>query len=510
MSYPWGIIYTFFVRRIAKMNELTLELSHIRNITHGKLTLPISKGIYCLAGRNGTGKSTIMSCLAQSIYASSLNILDTADYNENSYVKFSYNNRTTTWTYSPFYTKWHSDANVHNRIRFNGMYEGSLFYGTRFKDSLFVDSLLKEKKLQVSDIFDADTYIKENLSFILHGNKSYYSNLKRIRNKHIAETLKLQNTPYFQDVNGNLISQYRMSSGECLLISLLHFIYNALIRRSLPANEPVLMLVDEIELALHPVAVSRLIDLLYEIIEEHDNLTVLLTSHSPEVIRKIDPNNLFMLEPSETTDYSFQVINPCYPSYAIRDVYIHDGFDAIILVEDLLAKYVVDAVIKKERLNTSRLINILPVGGWENVLKFQNEVYLSNTFGIGSKIFSVLDGDIKNEVPSKYKKISKLFLPIASIEKYLYKIITTNYNLNLKKEINDYFFNIESLDYILADYFKNYVNNDNDGKTLYKELRKNLSKRNISEDSFIKELCNIIIKYEDFGKFENDIKKFLA
>ena len=273
------------------MNELTLELSHIRNISNGKLTLPICKGIYCLAGRNGTGKSTIMSCLAQSIYASSLNILDTADYNEDSYVKFSYNNHTTTWTYSPFYAKWHSDANVHNRIRFNGMYEGSLFYGTRFKDSLFVDSLLKENKLQVSDIVDADTYIKENLSFILHGNKSYYSNLKRIRNKHIAENLKLQNTPYFQDVNGNLISQYRLSSGECLLISLLHFIYNALIRRSLPANEPVLMLVDEIELALHPVAVSRLIDLLYEIIEEHDNLTVLLTSHSPEVIRKIEPNN---------------------------------------------------------------------------------------------------------------------------------------------------------------------------------------------------------------------------
>ena len=122
----------------------------------------------------------------------------------------------------------------------------------------------------------------------------------------------------------------------------------------------------------------------------------------------------------------------------------------------------------------------------------------------------MLDGDIKNEVPSKYNKISKLFLPIASIEKYLYKIITTNYNPSLKKEINDYFFNIESLDYILADYFKNSVKKDNDGKTLYNELRRNLSKRNISEDSFIKELCNIIMKYEDFSKFTSDIKKFLS
>lgn len=96
-----------------------------------------------------------------------------------------------------------------------------------------------------------------------------------------------------------------MSSGECLLVSLLHFIYNALIRRSLPVNEPVLMLIDEIELALHPVAVSRLIDLLNNIIKEHDNLTVVLTSHSPEVIRKISPNNLFMMEVDEKIQLNF-------------------------------------------------------------------------------------------------------------------------------------------------------------------------------------------------------------
>lgn len=100
-----------------------------------------------------------------------------------------------------------------------------------------------------TDIADADDYVKENLSFILHGNYDYYQNLKRIRNKNIAKDLGLKNTPYFIQVrNGRLISQYRMSSGECLLISLLHFIYNALIRRSLPLDKPILMLVDEIEL----------------------------------------------------------------------------------------------------------------------------------------------------------------------------------------------------------------------------------------------------------------------
>ena len=77
------------------------------------------------------------------------------------------------------------------------------------------------------------------------------------------------------------------------------------------------------------------------------------------------------------------------------EMYIHDGFDYIILVEDVLAKYIVDTTIKKLGLNSSKLINILPIGGWENVLKFQREVNMTNTFGIGTKVFSILDGDIQ-------------------------------------------------------------------------------------------------------------------
>ena len=109
--------------------------------------------------------------------------------------------------------------------------------------------------------------------------------------------------------------------------------------------------------------------MLNNIIKEHANLTVVLTSHSPEVIRKISPNNLFMMEIDEKNTIEFY--SPCYPSYAIRDVYMHSGFDCVILVEDLLAKYVVEKVIQQKSLNSGKLINVLPVGGWENVLKFQ-------------------------------------------------------------------------------------------------------------------------------------------
>ena len=487
------------------MGNLRVEIHHIKNINNGVLEFPIGHGIYCLAGSNGCGKSTVMSCLAQSVFSSSLNKLNNEDFSQDSYVKFSYGTMETIWSYNFSQHNWKSNVPMPNRIHFNGMYEGSLFYGTRFNDSLVVDNLVKTGAISLYSIIDADEYIKQKLSFILHGDLSHYQSLKRIRNKNIDQKANLKNTPYFQVFNNSLVSQYRMSSGECLLISLLHFIYNAVIRRSLPVNQPILMLIDEIELALHPVAISRLIDLLYEIIKEHSNLTVILTSHSPEVIHKINPNNLFVIE--HTLNNDLDVINPCYPSYAIRDVYIHDGFDYVILVEDTLAKYIVDTIIKKSKLNTSKLINILPIGGWENVLKFQHEANVTNTFGIGTKIFSILDGDIQNDVSKVYKAFSKLFLPIESIEKYLLKVVTDPSYKQIKKEINDYFFSIESLDSILADYYKD---GDSNGKQLYQKLRANLEKGRISEDAFIKDLCSIIMKYTDFKSFESSLTSLLS
>ncbi len=136
---------------------------------------------------------------------------------------------------------------------------------------------------------DADDYIIEQLGYVLHGDKKYYktSKIVRIINRQTVKKMGLSETPYFMITeNGNLVSQYSMSSGESLMLSLLHFIYNSIIRRSLDIKQPALMLIDEIEVALHPIAVSRLLDLLSELALERSNLTVYVTSHSPEVIRK--------------------------------------------------------------------------------------------------------------------------------------------------------------------------------------------------------------------------------
>lgn len=153
--------------------DLKIKINNIKNIQTCELSLPIEKGVYCLVGANGCGKSTVLSCLAQSVFSSSLQKnLSELDYTRESYVEFFYNGKSTVWHVKN--GSWESDCKIDNRIHFSGMYEGSLFYGTRFADSLIIDDLVKKSIISTAQIVDADEYVKNQLSFILHGDLSDY------------------------------------------------------------------------------------------------------------------------------------------------------------------------------------------------------------------------------------------------------------------------------------------------------------------------------------------------
>jgi hypothetical protein len=310
---------------------------------------------------------------------------------------------------------------------------------------------------------------------------------------------------------GGLISQYRMSSGECLLLSLLHFIHNAIIRKGLPNDAPVLMLLDEIELALHPVAVLRFFQLLSKLVDQYPNITVVLTTHAPEAIRKIRPSNMLKLE---NENGIVNVVSPCYPSYAIRDMYTHDKYDYVILCEDKLAKNLIERLMKQSiKMSMSKLVCVIPVGGWENVLKLQNEINRNNLMGIGTIVFSVLDGDIVNECNQKgYGSMSKLFLPIPSVEKYLYNIIYYKNYKNLKKIINDKYFQVDSLDAIIYKYHLDHstLPKHNPEKSFYRYLVKDLEYRGISEDVFISYLCDEISTTDKLDGFLSQLEQKLS
>ena len=487
------------------MDTLKVSIEKIKNIETASFEIPLENGVYSLVGANGCGKSTVLLSVAQLISKHYLGTLKKEDYQQNSKITYTLDNTTDTWTadHNGF---WKSDI-FPNTIKLNGLYEGSLFYGTRFNDSRKIDEYLAKGRLKQNDIVPADQYVIKKLSYILQGDYEHYATLHRVKNKYITQQIDVNNTPYFIKVNDKLISQYRMSSGECLLISLLHFIYNSIIRKSLPAGQKILVLIDEIELALHPIAVSRLIELLYELAEKHKNLTVILTSHSPEVIRKIKPANLYKVINSKG---NLTLESNCYPSYLIRDVYRHDGFDFLLLVEDDLTKNVIEKILLTNNLKSGKLIHIVPVGGWKNVLELHKDLLSWNVLGLGKQVISILDGDIYDNVTAEYKDIKKLFLPIKSIEKYLYKVIIEEPDNKIIRILNDNYFTIKSIENLTKEYKVKYPTTpSHPEKKLYFRLQKDLEKRKISEEYFINNFCDDLMRHVDFTDFIENIKKCL-
>lgn len=483
------------------MDKLQVLIHNIRCIKNAQFELPFDNGIYTFVGANGSGKSTLILCLAQLMMKQVENLTD--GYNDDSFVHLQIGNleqlckrKNNHWV-----------RTLNTLPKFNGLYEGSLFYGTRFEDSTIIEEKIAKNEILQSEISDADIYMKDRLSFILHGDTNHYRNLKRIKNRYIASSHNIKNLPYFNEVDGHLISQYRMSSGECLLISLMHFLYNSIVRRSLPVDQKALVLIDELELALHPIAVMRLMDYLKELSQNHSNLVVYLSTHSPEVIKTMRPKNLFRVN---NQNGIVTLEQNCYPSYLIRDLYSNVSPDFLLLVEDELAQLVVNHILCDGSMRSNKLIHCIPVGGWQNVLDLHHELYSKKVLGNVTKIISILDGDIANQMSKQQKQLPHLLLPIPSVEKFLYAVIKDNSNPVLRRIINDKYFIVDSLDSVVSAYNNETLNGkrDND-KNFYEVLCKQLKQIGTSEEIFINGLCDEIIHSVDFSRFKQSLLAIL-
>lgn len=482
--------------------NLTVSIKNIRNIKQADITLPFDNGIYALVGANGSGKSTLMECMSFLLSKKKSKFLFGSN-TESSISFVAENNPSFQWTFD----KDGQGIEPADRTIYRGLYEGSLFYGTRFEDSRVIDKKISADPLFYTNITDADDYVKEKLSFILHGDTDHYKTLKRIKNRATANEMGLNNLPYFIESETTLISQYRMSSGECLLISLLHFLYNSIERRSMPVDQKALVLIDELELALHPVAVHRLLMFLGDLIKEHDNLVVFISTHSAEIIRTLHPSQLFKVD---TTDGNLTIENNCYPSYLIRDLYTTVAPDFLLLVEDTLAQKLVENVLRKENLRMSKMIHCVPVGGWRNVLDLQKELTQKHVLGISTKIISILDGDVQGSLTKADKKAPHMFLPVSSVEKFLYGIIKENKNPKFRKILSDKYFTAKSLNEIVSEYNKGTKEgNEDNNKTLWAKLVKELALVGVTESEFISNLTLDICQHYDMSKFLTNLKKFL-
>ena len=494
--------------------NIHLSIRNIKNIRNADMELPFEKGVYAIVGENGCGKSTIMLALSLMIKRSSTRLFSDKDFLEDSSIFLEVDNKSDSWKEvnkrlaTGKYKDYRGHKVVDSSISIKGFYEGSIFFGTRFDDYNLIDSFMTEQNLE-NYLIEADSFVKETLGYILHNDKHYYQQLKKIKSKEIAEGFRFKGMPYFLRVNNTYISQYRMSSGESMLISLIDFINNLVIRN--PNSGRLLFLIDEVELALHPSAIDRLMETINNLINNAKaELVVYFSTHSAELLHRINNRNIFLLENNSGI---IDCINPCYPNYAIRNLYVPNGFDFLLLVEDALAKALVEKTIRDNKLGTSKLICVLPAGGWSQMIKLHRDMITYNTLGIGKKIISIFDGDVESEVRcnKEYKAFPKCFLPIPSIEKYLKKKLIDLHDIEFTKHLGDQYFTQKSIKEILQDYKNDsrIKKGDNAGKILYQVLCTNLKQNGIPEEQFVQYLCGDIFQFEDISKFAKNLSDML-
>lgn len=497
------------------MSTIQLAIKNLKSITELSIELEYSQGLYALTGENGVGKSTIFAVLAKLVYQGALHKYFRNEGDRSTRITFVVNGIQNTWVKS---LNWRREHYERNDISLNGTYEASLLFGSRFDDAN-KSSLSKGNYIPLHNLIAADSFVSENLGMILRGDVHYYANLKQIRTKRLARDLGFNGQPHFFEVNARRLPQFYLSSGEMLLIELLRFINDRRrFNRQNNHNDLTLILVDEIDLALHPSAQDRLMTFLAKL-SKSENLCIYFATHSLQIINRIEPSNIYHVV--RTPIGKLEVINPCYPAYATRSLYTNDGFDFLILVEDVLAKYVVESLIKRENLHRSKMIKVLPCGGWEQTLEMHHELKQSSMAGKNCKIFSVLDGDIEQEYKQKYEtnptfsSLIKYFLPIQSIERYINGKLIISQDFQFQKELGDRFFPYRSLDNIISDYRNDPRTNPNsskykNGKAFYNVLVSCVAEQGYSRERFEHDVCEFISNYSDFSSLARTLQSQLG
>lgn len=168
-----------------------------------------------------------------------------------------------------------------------------------------------------------------------------------------------------------------------------------LVLKMLEAPQYSLILLDEPEVSLHPGAQSRLLIFLLEQIKINKH-QVILTSHSPSIVQDLPKEaiKVFYQNPSNGRFLVKENLTPKEAFYHI-EFPIDEKFN--IVVEDILAKEIIEGVLAKIGSHSKNLFNIKFNPGGESVIKKEFiPVYCREE---NSKNYVFLDGDQRPSTP---------------------------------------------------------------------------------------------------------------
>lgn len=172
-------------------------------------------------------------------------------------------------------------------------------------------------------------------------------------------------------------SGFNMGAGEQALFGLFSAIHSA--------KDPTLFVIDEIELGLHEAAQKGLIFELKKIAFALGHQFV-FTTHSPVVLENLPPNGRFFLESGKA---GTQVIEGISPAFAAGRMSGAGSAEVIVYVEDSIARQLVVSALDSER---RKRVKVIEVGSHSAVISQAAAKFIDREHDKFEPLF-LLDGD---------------------------------------------------------------------------------------------------------------------
>lgn len=365
----------------------TIYIQNLRNLSRLHFKIP-DRGVTLLTGSNGSGKTSLLACLRRIGHSNAFPIhfptslrSDRLDSQSEETITYEINDESVEYAYRG--ERWtprpRKNANLFDRFGYPSVtYIGAS--AERFTP--------RPEDFDTQHIRGADNGIKADANQIFETNK--FSKLRSINLSrgagNDAFVLALDTTPQTYH------SEKHFSLGELCVLKLLRLLTNV-------ANNS-MIIVDELEMALHPRAQVNLLRFL-ENEARNKSLTIIFSTHSVTLLKSVDRRRIICLEKQDNGEV--KPIYGCFPTYALGNIASDEETlpDILLYVEDTFARDALTAFFEMfgdERFDdpTQRpTVKAVPVGGFKEVISFlerNRSVMPQHVVQI-----AVLDDDVRTE-----------------------------------------------------------------------------------------------------------------
>ncbi|WP_330389389.1 ATP-dependent nuclease [Blautia sp. SF-50] len=189
--------------------------------------------------------------------------------------------------------------------------------------------------------------------------------------------------------NKNDFCEYNSGSGEFLVATIVREVEKA------PNNS--IVLIDEPEISLHPRAQYRLVEYFFDAIKRK-HIQMIVTTHSEHIVEKLPKEAIICLRKNENKTYVQQNVIPEFAFLEIGSPILNRKR---IIVEDEMAKSIVEEVLEEEKLNGIISVEFYP-GGCSNLKKYTILTFARTNI---KSQYILFDGDQFNEAVPDFDSI---------------------------------------------------------------------------------------------------------